>query len=106
MNRDIALKRLSLVLGLIGLFSLFFNNVFYVGVFIASIAALTIHLIRLNNLSFRWALFLVAIVGSSYDVYSYFSVSHAQGNSYGAWILLLPINLVLFLIAKNKCGID
>lgn len=102
-------------LGIFGFFSIIFNGIAPLGMLIVSAVAViigsSIFISTLNKMLNKWVLLgmiIISISGSFYDVYSYFSVEHAVGNSYGAWILLIPINLIHFFIlydswhAKNK----
>ncbi len=103
---------LALCLSFFGFFSLLFNGLLIPGFFMVSMSTALIGWARYTSFhkpSFKkWIiliLFFICVFGSIYDAYDYFSSVHMPGNYYGAWVLLLPMNLIsLFLLRQEWKG--
>ena len=100
---------LALFLSFLGFFSQLFNGYVVPGIFMVSVSTAIIssekYIFPKKFLLKKWVLltlFLVGIFGSIYDAYDYFSTPHMTGNYYGAWIILIPMNLVSFFLIWNR----
>jgi hypothetical protein len=96
---------LALCLSFFGFFSLLFGGHFLSGAFMVLMSTALIgggkYISFHKPLFKKWIfliLFFIGVFGSIYDAYEYFSSAHMPGNYYGAWELLLPMNLISFFL--------
>ncbi len=97
-----------LALAFFGLFALLFNGVFALGLFVASISAILISIFNLKKANHpqqvKWLVLILAltiIISCIYDAYSYFSVLHMPGNSYGVWPWSVALIICTLITTKS-----
>ena len=98
-------------LGLFGLFGLFFNGAFVIGLIAASISAVAAGVLAFINVenfkNKKWFIsvaVLISVVGCAYDAYSYYAFPQWPGNYYGVWGWSIPLNVLLLIILKKTWG--
>lgn len=101
---------LALCLSFFGFFSLLFNGILVAGIFMVSISTALIGAVKYISfhkpLFKKWIillLFIIGVFGSIYDAHEYFYSVHMPGNYYGAWELLLPMNLISLFLLWQEC---
>jgi len=105
------MKIAIIILGFLGLFGLLFNGLVDPVLFLASVSAILFgfsgfietqnkHMAKFKLILL--ILFLLSIIICFViDVFSYYALTHVEGNNYGGWLWFVPIIIFAVIVLKT-----